>query len=63
MTRDKRLLRVTKWIGTTPAIAVCTCCNREFKASLNDLKKTVHAQASLQLQFDRHKCEAQPETT
>jgi hypothetical protein len=63
MTRDKRLLRVTKWIGTTPAIAVCTFCAREFKAPVTELKKTVHAQASLQQQFDRHKCAPEPKGT
>jgi len=34
----KRNLRVLKWLGTTPAVAVCTMCNREFKVRLSELK-------------------------
>jgi len=51
-------LRVVKWLSTTPAIGVCTLCSREFKVPMSALKKTADAQASLQEQFDRHKCEA-----
>jgi hypothetical protein len=52
----KRNLRVLKWLGTTPAIAACTLCNREFKAPLSALKRLADAQQNLQLQFDRHEC-------
>ena len=52
-----RRLRVAKWLSTTPAIGVCTICCREFKVPMNALKTTGDAQASLQEQFDRHKCE------
>jgi hypothetical protein len=49
-------LRVVKWMGTTPAIAVCTLCTREFKVSLCALTRTKDAQENLEQQFERHKC-------
>jgi hypothetical protein len=52
----KRNLRVLKWLGTTPAVAVCTFCNQEFKVPLAALKRVSDAQESLQRQFDQHKC-------
>jgi hypothetical protein len=55
----QRRLRVVKWLNTTPAIGVCTHCSREFKAPMGALRRTADAQASLQEQFDRHKCEPQ----
>ena len=51
-------LRVVKWLSTTPVLAVCTLCSREFKVPMSALRRTADAQASLQEQFDRHKCEA-----
>ena len=48
-----------KWLGTTPAVAICTLCNREFKVPVAALKKVADAQESLKLQFDQHPC--QPE--
>jgi len=53
----KRNIRVTKWMGLVPVIAVCTACGREFKASLNDLRQITAAQESLRQQFDHHLCE------
>lgn len=53
----KRNLRVVKWLGMTPAVAVCTGCARDFKVSLEALKRTVDAQESLRKQFAEHKCE------
>ncbi len=53
----QRRLRVVKWLGTTPAIGVCTHCSREFKVPVGALRRTADAQASLQEQFDRHECE------
>ncbi len=53
----RRILRVTKWLRTTPAVAICTACQREFKVPMTDLSKTADAQKSLQEQFDRHQCE------
>jgi len=52
----KRNLRVLKWLGTTPAIAVCTVCNREFKVPLEVLKRVGGAVENLTLQFSRHRC-------
>jgi len=52
----QRRLRVAKWLNTTPAIGVCTLCSREFKVPMSALRRTADAQASLQEQFDRHKC-------
>ncbi len=55
----KRNLRVVKWLSSTPVVAVCTFCSREFKVPMSALSRTVDAQANLQQQFDRHTC--QPE--
>jgi hypothetical protein len=54
----KRVLRVTKWLTTTPAIAICAACGQEFKVPLTHLRKVKDAQDYLQEQFDRHECEA-----
>jgi len=54
----KRNLRVLKWLGTTPAIAVCTACNREFKVPLEVLKRVGGAVEDLKVQFARHECGA-----
>jgi len=58
---DKGRLRVTKWIGTVPAVAVCTKCQRDFRVPVTILKRTLDAQANLKMQFDRHKCESESE--
>ena len=54
----KRILRVVKWLGATPAVAVCTNCSRNFNAPIDVLKSQSAAQDYLQKQFDQHKCEA-----
>jgi hypothetical protein len=53
----QRRLRVLKWLSTTPAVGVCTLCSQQFKVPMTALRRTADAQASLQKQFDRHKCE------
>jgi hypothetical protein len=53
----KRILRVTKWIGTTPAVAVCAACGRQFALPVTALKSVVEARAKMQALFDGHKCE------
>jgi hypothetical protein len=53
---EKRNLRVVKWLGTVPAIGVCTYCVREFKVPIDSLKRTSEAQESLRKQFAEHKC-------
>jgi hypothetical protein len=52
----KRNLRVLKWLGTTPAIAVCTACDREFRVPLDILKRVGGAAEHLKLQFSQHQC-------
>jgi hypothetical protein len=56
----KRNIRVTKWIGMVPAVAVCTACGREFKVSLNELRQVTAAQESLRSQFAAHTCNEEP---
>jgi len=58
----KRNLRVLKWLGAVPALAVCTMCNREFTVSLPALKRVTEAQESLRLQFAEHKCTGEHRT-
>jgi len=58
VTKSNRMLRVTKWLGTAPAIAVCTACDRQFKVPLTFLHRATEAQANLKFQFDAHKCKA-----
>ena len=53
----QRRLRVVQWLSSTPAVGVCTLCSREFKVPISALRRTADSQASLQEQFDRHKCE------
>jgi hypothetical protein len=43
----KRNLRVVKWLGTVPAIGVCTLCNREFKVPMTAMKRVADAQRVL----------------
>jgi hypothetical protein len=52
----KRAIRIVKHIGATPCVAVCTYCNQQFKAS--DIRSLKEATASLQSQFDAHRCMA-----
>ena len=46
-----------KWLGTIPAVGVCTLCNLEFKVPVTAIKRVADAQESLKLQFDQHQCE------
>jgi S-adenosylmethionine-dependent methyltransferase len=59
---EKRNLRVVKWLGTTPAVAVCTACSRQFDVPLPSLRRVAEAQESLRLQFAEHKCKRQDAT-
>jgi hypothetical protein len=58
---DKGRLRVTKWIGTVPAVAVCTKCQRDFRVPMTILKRTPVAQENLKMLLDRHKSESESE--
>jgi len=53
-----RNLKVTKWLTTTPAVGICTLCNREFQVPVKLLSRVADAQKSLRTQFDEHKCES-----
>jgi hypothetical protein len=55
----KRGIRITKHLGRTPAEAVCTACQKIFKAPLTQLHTVAGATTSIQEQFDRHKCGSQ----
>lgn len=52
----KRNLRVVKWLATTPAVGVCTFCDRLFNVPMSALKRVADAQESLRVQFTEHKC-------
>jgi hypothetical protein len=52
----KAVLRVLKWLGTVPAVAVCTSCDRQFKVPISSLKRVAEAQESLRIQFAEHRC-------
>ncbi len=54
--QPKRNLRVVKWVGTVPAVGVCTFCNRQFKVPMESMKRVEDAQWNLDLQFREHKC-------
>ena len=56
MTMPKRAIKVTKWLSSTPAVAVCTSCGEQFKVPMAALSRTIDAQNNLQEQFDRHTC-------
>ena len=53
----KRNLRVLKWIGTAPAVGLCTQCDRQFTVPVAALKRAADAQQSLTAQFDEHDCD------
>ena len=55
---NKRSIRILKHLGSVPAVAICTVCSQQFNAPLAALPRAKDATASLQQQFDRHKCEA-----
>jgi hypothetical protein len=59
---SKRNLRVLKWLGTVPAVGVCTFCNCEFTVPMTALKRVADAQESLRKQFTEHTCKPDPTT-
>jgi hypothetical protein len=56
----KRILRVVKWLGTTPAIGMCAACERQFTLPVAVLKNVVEARAKMQAMFDGHECQQNP---
>ncbi len=53
----KRAFRKVKQVGSVPCVAACTACGKQFTAPLSTLSRVKDAQANLQQQFDRHKCQ------
>ena len=53
----ERAVRIVKHLGSVPCIAACIVCGKQFTAPLSTLPRVKDAQANLQQQFDRHKCE------
>jgi hypothetical protein len=53
---EKRRLRVLKWLGTIPVVAVCTLCHRQFNVPITAIKKITDAQENLTSQFAEHTC-------
>ena len=47
----RRNLKAIKWLGTVPAGGLCTCCHREFKVPMTELKRVANAEQSLTLRF------------
>lgn len=56
-----RNLRVVKWLASTPAVAECTQCQRQFSVPLPVLRRVADAQENLRKQFAEHKCVATDE--
>jgi hypothetical protein len=52
-------LRIVKWLGTVPEIAMCPFCKREFRTPLTRMRQSLNALENLQVRFYGHKC--QPE--
>ncbi len=55
-------LRVTKWIGMIPAVAVCALCSRSFTVLLSALNSVGDAQKNLLDQFTAHHCKIEIES-
>jgi hypothetical protein len=53
----KRSLRIVKYLGRTPVVAVCTVCGKTFEVPLGALGSIKDAEASLRQQFYEHKCD------
>jgi hypothetical protein len=56
---QQRNLRVVKWIGTVPAVGVCTFCDRTFAVPLSAMKRVADAQENLRVKFAEHQCKRQ----
>ena len=53
----KRAVRIVKHVGSVPCVAACTACGARSSRPLSTLRRVTDAQANLQQQFDRHKCQ------
>lgn len=52
----ERAIRIVKSIGPMPCIAVCMSCSQQFRISGTGVHTVESATATLQEQFDGHKC-------
>jgi hypothetical protein len=53
----KRNVRVISWLGSLPAIGICTHCAKNFRVPLGAMTRITDAVENLQQQFNTHKCE------
>jgi hypothetical protein len=53
----KRNVRVISWLGSLPAIGVCTHCAKNFNVPSSAMTSITEAVENLQQQFNLHKCE------
>jgi len=53
----KRAVRIVKHLRSVLWVAACTPWGKQFTARPDVLLRVKDAQANLQKQFDRHKCE------
>ncbi len=51
-----REMRIVKYIGPAPFVAVCARCSQQFKVPPDITLTAVDAEAKLQAEFDQHKC-------
>jgi hypothetical protein len=51
-----REMRVVKYIGPAPFVAVCTNCSQQFKVPPDITMTAGEAQATLQAEFSKHEC-------
>lgn len=53
-------LIVVKWMGSGPAVGMCTCCAENFEVPQDSRKTRYEAEESLGEQFDQHVCKPHP---
>lgn len=58
LSMPKRILRVLKWLGSTPAVGMCAACERQFTLPMAAFKNIVEARSKMQGLFDEHECES-----
>ena len=52
----KREMRILKYIGPAPSLAVCTSCSQQFKMAPDGTLTGDEAIARLQIEFEQHEC-------
>ncbi len=52
--RQRRSLRIVKRVKNAPVLGICEYCNMQFSA--DPLGQPAEAQATMQQQFNAHKC-------